>query len=270
MISDTLTSLTMRDALARSSNYAAIRVGRFAGESRVIDVARRLGITTSIPAVPSIFLGAAEVVPAEFVSAYATLANGGRRVTPRMIERVEDARGAVLWESKPEPEFVIDPAIAFLTVNLMEDVVNGGTGSAVRANGFGLPAAGKTGTTNDAKDVWFMGMTPDLVAGVWLGFDQPRTILPNASGGRLAAPIWANVMSAAYTTRPAPADWSPPAGIVRARIDAASGHLATGNCPEADVREEFFIVGTVPQDHCPLHPESGVFGRLLRGLRRIF
>lgn len=270
MVHDTVTSLSVRDALARSSNYAAIRVGRYAGENNVIAMARRLGITTDIPAVPSIFLGAADVVPAEFVSAYATLANGGYRVRPRLVERVEDAAGKVLWESNPEPERVLDPAVAFLTINLMEDVVNRGTGAAVRARGFSLPAAGKTGTTNEAKDVWFMGATPDLVAGVWLGFDQPATILPNGSGGRLAAPVWADVMKAAYTSRPAPADWSPPEGIVQVRIDAESGYPATDNCPQESIREEYFIAGTEPHDHCPLHPESGFFKKLLGGLRRIF
>jgi penicillin-binding protein 1A len=274
LVNDTVTSLPVREALALSSNYAAIRVGSYAGERRVIDVARRLGITTPIPSVPSIFLGAAEVIPAEFVAAYATLANGGMRVTPRLITRVEDARGKVLWESQPVPEPAIDPAVAFLTVNLMENVIDAGTGRAVRASGFWLPAAGKTGTTNEAKDVWFVGMTPELVAGVWFGFDQPRTILPNATGGRMAAPVWADVMKAAYADRAPPATWVPPAeGIVTARIDAASGRLATSNCPEVSVREEYFIAGTEPTDHCPLHPEGEVerfFKKLFRGIRNVF
>ncbi len=273
LVGDTVSSLPVRDALALSSNYAAVRVGRFAGEPRVIDVARRLGMTTPIPAVPSIFLGAAEVVPAEFVAAYAALANGGWRVTPRLIDRVEDARGKILWQAMPEPERAVDPAVAFLTVDLMRDVVDAGTGRSVRASGFTFPAAGKTGTTNDAKDVWFVGMTTDLVAGVWLGFDQPRAILPNASGGRLAAPVWARTMAAAYSRRPAPEAWEPPDGIVTARIDVATGRLATDKCPDADVREEYFLYGTEPADHCPLHPESGaqrLLRRLLNGLRRIF
>lgn len=271
LVADTIASLPMRLALARSSNYAAVRVGRYAGESSVIRMANRLGITTDMPAVPSIFLGAAEVVPAEFVAAYAALANGGRRVTPRLIVRVEDAHGEVLWESDPEPEYALNPAVAFLTVDMMKDVIDRGTGTAVRARGFTLPAAGKTGTTNDSKDVWFVGMTPDLVAGVWLGFDQPRTIMPSASGGRLAAPVWADVMLAAYEDRPAPADWTPPPeGIVRARIDPASGHLATGNCPDSEVRDEYFLAGTEPRDHCPLHPEGGVGGFLKKLFRKIF
>jgi penicillin-binding protein 1A len=274
LVSDTVTSLPVREALALSSNYAAIRVGNFAGERRVIDVARRLGISTPIPAVPSIFLGAAEVIPAEFVAAYATLANGGTRVSPRLVTRVEDARGKVLWESQPAPDRAIDPAVAFLTVNMMEDVIDAGTGRAVRAGGFWLPAAGKTGTTNDAKDVWFVGMTPELVAGVWFGFDQPRTILPNATGGRIAAPVWANVMSAAYAKRAPPATWVPPAeGIVSERIDVASGRLATANCPEENVREEYFLAGTEPGDHCLLHPEGDVerfFKKLFRGIRKVF
>jgi penicillin-binding protein 1A len=148
----------------------------------------------------------------------------------------------------------------------MEDVIDRGTGAAVRSSGFWLPAAGKTGTTNDAKDVWFVGMTPDLAAGVWLGFDQPAQILPNAFGGTLAAPVWAATMKAAYAHRPAPAAWSAPASLVSAPIDATTGQLATPNCPPADVRIEYFAAGAEPGDYCATHPH-GLMDRVLRGLR---
>jgi membrane peptidoglycan carboxypeptidase len=257
----------VRDALALSSNHAAVRVGEYAGVNNVIATARALGLTTPIPPYPSIFLGAAEIVPLEFVAAYATLGNGGRRTTPRLINRVEDAHGRVLWHADPEPRQAIDPGVAFLSVSMMQDVVDRGTGTAVRASGFWLPAAGKTGTTNDAKDVWFVGMTPDLVGAVWLGFDQPKQIMPNAYGGRLAAPVWARTMQAAYTNRPPPQPWHAPANIVTLPIDVQSGLPATANCPPEQISIDYFLAGTEPAQYCPLHPERGL-ERTLRGLWR--
>jgi penicillin-binding protein 1A len=268
LVPDSVSSLSVRDALALSSNNAAVRVGQFAGVHRVIEMARTLGLTTPIPAYPSIFLGSAEVIPVEFAAAYATLGNGGHRVTPALITRVEDARGRVLWRGEVEPPYVLDAGVAFLTTSLLEDVIDRGTGTAVRRGGFDLPAAGKTGTTNQAKDVWFIGMTPDLVGAVWLGFDQPQQILPNAFGGNLAAPVWTKTMLAAYRTRPAPEPWSPPASLVRVTIDAGTGERATSKCPPNDVYTEYFVRGTEPAQLCRLHPEKGrgIFDKLLRGI----
>jgi penicillin-binding protein 1A len=268
LVPDSVTSLSARDALALSSNNGAVRVGEWVGARRVADMARTLGITTPVPPYPSIHLGAAEVVPAELAAAYATLGNGGYRVEPALISRIEDARGNVLWRAPQDMVSVIDPGVAYLTTSLMEDVVDRGTGAAVRRDGFWLPAAGKTGTTNDARDVWFVGMTPDLVAAVWMGFDQPKQILPNAFGGNLAAPVWAATMKAAYQKRPAPAGWEPPSSMIGLAIDATTGGLATDDCPPADVRVEYFMAGTEPTDFCPTHaPSGGAIDRLLRGLR---
>lgn len=270
---DTVETLSVRGALARSSNNAAVRIGRWVGETEVGRFAGRLGITTPIPPYPSIFLGSAEVVPAELVAAYATFGNGGYKVRPTLITRVEDADGNVLWERDENRERVLDDGVAYLTLSLLQDVVDRGTGATVRSAGFYLPAAGKTGTTNDGKDAWFIGMTPDLVAGVWIGFDQPEPILPGASGGSLAAPAWADFMIHAYESRPAPSGWTPPATLVRVHVDTVSGHIATGRCPAEDVRLEYFLPGTEPLDYCPLHPESGVerlLDRLWRGFKSIF
>lgn len=253
LVPDSITRLTVRDALALSSNHAAVRIGEWVGARRVVGMARTLGITTPLPAYPSIFLGAAEVIPAQFAAAFAALGNGGFAVAPTLITRVEDARGNVLWRPTGDPVHVLDSGIAFLTTSLMEDVIDRGTGAAVRRHGFWLPAAGKTGTTNDARDVWFVGMTPDLVAAVWLGFDQPRQILPTAFGGNLATPVWARTMTAAYANRPAPAGWTPPASLISLPIDAKTGLLATRDCAPADVRIEYFTPGTEPLDSCPAH-----------------
>jgi penicillin-binding protein 1A len=266
LVPDSVTSLTVRDALALSSNNAAVRLGERVGAQRVAEMARTLGITTPVPAYPSIHLGAAEVIPAELAAAYATLGNGGFAVRPTLITHVEDARGNVVWRAPAQPPHVLDSGVAFLTTNLMEDVVDRGTGSAVRREGFWLPAAGKTGTTNDAKDVWFVGMTPDLAAAVWLGFDQPKQILPNAFGGNLAAPIWARAMKAAYATRPAPAAWTAPSSLVTVAVDGRTGALASDRCPPEDVHIEYFVPGTEPAEYCPVHaPESrSFFDRLFR------
>ncbi len=270
LVPDSIESLPAREALARSSNNAAIRVGQFVGEERVIAMARTLGLTTPIPAYPSIFLGAAEVIPAEFVAAYATLANGGYRVKPTFITRVEDARGNVLWQADLRPEPVLDEGVAFLTVNMMRDVVDHGTGASIRRAGFQHPAAGKTGTTNDAKDLWFVGSTPELTAGVWIGFDTPKEVTARAGGSSAAAPVWAAIMKAAYADRPAPRDWQPPANVVAIPVDTASGHPAGPDCPQEQVVTEYFLQGTQPLTFCPLHSGGSFVDRVLRGLRRIF
>jgi penicillin-binding protein 1A len=272
LVPDSVTQLSVRDAFALSSNYGAVRVGSWVGPHAVIAMARAAGITTPIPPYPSIFLGAAEIIPIEFVAAYAAFANGGRRIKPRFINRVEDARGKVLWQAKEAGEWMINRDVAYLTLSLMEDVVDRGTASSIRRAGFWLPAAGKTGTTNDSKDVWFVGMTPEIVAGVWLGFDQPKTITPSASGGRMAAPVWAEMMKATYENRAQPGGWAAPADLVSAPIDTESGGLATDKCPPENVRIEYFMPGTEPTDFCPLHRSGAekAIDKLMQGLRKIF
>jgi penicillin-binding protein 1A len=272
-LADSMSTITLRDALALSSNNATVRLGQWIGVQRVIDMARALGLTTAIPPYPSISIGSAEVVPAELVAAYAAFANGGYRVEPHLITRVEDAHGNLLWQRPFERRRVLEEGVAFLTLSLMEDVIERGTGGAVRRLGFWLPAAGKTGTTNQSKDAWFIGMTPDLVAGVWIGFDRPQRIVANGSGGSLAAPAWAEFMKAAYSARPAPAAWVPPPSVTSIPVDLATGSLATHHCPAEQVRIEYFLPGTEPREYCPLHPESGAerfFRRLWEGVRGIF
>lgn len=272
-VDDTVESLTIREALAISSNNAAVRIGQWVGVAGVADIAARLGLSTPVPPYPSVFLGAAEVVPAELVAAFAAFGNGGYAVEPHLITRIEDRDGRVLWRAPRERRRAIDEGTAFLTLSILRDAVDTGTGRAVRAAGYHHAAAGKTGTTNDSRDTWFIGLTPDFVAGVWLGFDRPATILPNASGGSLAAPVWGRLMARAYEDRPAPRAWNAPATVVSAVIDTESGALATGNCPEDHTAVEYFLPGTAPVQSCPLHPESGIermLDRVWRSLRRIF
>jgi penicillin-binding protein 1A len=142
---------------------------------------------------------------------------------------------------------------AWLLVDMMKDVVRRGTAAGVWASGFHVPAAGKTGTTNDGTDVWFIGYTPDLVAGVWMGFDRPQKIQSNAQGGRLAAPAWISFMTEVYSRRPTPPDWPRPEAIVVREIDQTTALLRNPFCPPEVVTTEFFIPGTEPIRECDVH-----------------
>ncbi|MHB1072997.1 MAG: penicillin-binding protein 1A [Gemmatimonadaceae bacterium] len=244
--------IPMRRALYQSRNIPAIRMGQEMGEASVIDMARRLGLTSPIPAYPSIFIGAAEVYPIELVAAYSTFATLGTRAAPFAITRVETMRGEVLWTPEPTTAPVLSPEESWLMVSMMRDVVRRGTAAGSVGSQFSIPAGGKTGTTNDGTDVWFVGYTADLVAGVWMGFDKPKKIKANAQGGQLAAPAWTAFMKEAYRRKPAPPDWPRPGGIVTRVIDFSTGLLSAPGC-RGPFGEEFFIVGTEPTQPCDLY-----------------
>jgi penicillin-binding protein 1A len=246
--------VNLRDALRLSSNRATVVLGNRVGVTRVIDEAKELGLTTPIRPYPSTFIGAAEVVPIELVASYSVFATGGALSRPRLIRRVVDTDGTVVYQAPTERRFVLTPAVSFLTTSLMRDVVDRGTGSGVRqALPAAIPAAGKTGTTDEGADVWFIGVTPDLVAGVWLGFDRPQAILADASGGGLAAPVWGRVVADYYRRHAPPAPWNAPPDLQARQIDRRTGMLATPYCPAADVVTEYFLSGTEPTESCPLH-----------------
>ncbi|HEX5727556.1 MAG TPA: PBP1A family penicillin-binding protein [Longimicrobiaceae bacterium] len=268
-------NVDLRDALRLSSNRATVVLGERVGAARVVETAKDLGLSTPLRPYPSIFLGAAEVVPLELVAAYAAFANGGSLVRPRLIRRVEDAQGRTVWEGRASRRYALSPGVAFLTTSLMRDVVDRGTGSAARTAGlpYAVPAAGKTGTTNSASDVWFVGATPDVAAGVWFGFDQPRAVLGgDASGSLLAAPVWGRVMAGYYRAHAPPAPWAAPGDLATVRIDRVTGKLATPACPPEDVVDEWFLAGTEPLESCPLHAdaEGGWLGRTMRGIGDLF
>ncbi|MGE3527581.1 MAG: penicillin-binding transpeptidase domain-containing protein, partial [Gemmatimonadales bacterium] len=219
-----------------------------------ISEARRFGITTPIPPYPSIYIGAAEVTPLEMVGAYTAFANLGVRTTPIGILRVEDRNGNILWQARPRSERIMDPQHAWLMVSALEDVVNRGTAFVnTRGRGFTVPAGGKTGTTNDYADVWFIGFTPDYVTGIWIGMDQRQRIMDNAQGGRLAAPAWTAMMKEIYERRPAPEDWARPDGLTFDTIDNKTGFRYTPFCPPENRYVESFIPGTEPTQYCPIH-----------------
>ena len=261
--------LTLRQALRISSNRAAVALGQKVGVQPVIDVARACGIEDPIPPWPSSFLGAAEVTPLALVAAFAPFANGGERVQPRFLEEVKSATGEVLFTETVEAWRAVPPEVSFLMATLLSDVIERGTGMAARAPlPAGLPAIGKTGTTNGAQDVWFVGGTPEIVAGVWLGFDRPRPLGPAATGGRLAAPVWGRAVAGWQIGRALPPVWQPPEGIEQHDVDVRTGGLANGGCPSEQVEREWFAQGTVPPE-CPAH-RGGISGFLERTLGRIF
>jgi penicillin-binding protein 1A len=240
--------MPMRRGLYQSRNIVAIKVGMELGEQSVIDMARKFGITTPIPPYPSINIGAADVYPIEMIAAYSAFATLGTRSSPTAIVRVENGRGAVLWEPTPARAPVMSPEESWLMVSMMKDVVQRGTAAGSVGSQFHIPAGGKTGTTNDGADVWFIGYTSDLVAGVWMGLDRPKTIKGNAQGGILAAPAWTAFMNEVYRRKPAPPDWPRPEGIVMREVDPATSLLAGPGC--SGTVTEYFIAGTDPTQQC--------------------
>ncbi len=240
--------MSMRRALFMSRNLPAVKTAMEVGEGAVADLAHTFGLTTEIPPYPSIALGTAEVQPLELIAAYATFANLGWRVAPNPLVRVETTDGRVLEEAKAERVQVLTPEAAWLMVDMMKDVVSRGSGTAIRRAGFTLPTAGKTGTTSDYSDVWYVGYTSDLVAGVWMGFDRRRRIKDNAQGGQLAAPAWAAFMREVYARRPGAADWARPIGVSAIPVDTRTGQRLPATCPvDGDsVRVEYFLAGTEP------------------------
>jgi penicillin-binding protein 1A len=226
-------SMTMRYGLAQSRNMVAIRAGLDVGESAVIAMAKRFGINTYVPPFPSIFIGSADVYPLQMVSSYGVFATLGVRAEPNAILRVENQRGEVLWKPERVSNEVLSPAEAWLMVDMMKGVVQRGTAAgSVWGAGFRVPSGGKTGTTNDGADVWYIGYTADLVAGVWMGFDKPKKIMANAQGGRLAAPAFTQFMLEVYRRKPAPPDWPQPGGITLANTcSGGTDYFVTGAEP---------------------------------------
>jgi 1A family penicillin-binding protein len=245
-------TFTLRQALIVSSNRAAAQLLQRVGMGATQYYAKRLGITTPMPAIPSLALGTAEVSLMDLTTAYGVFADKGALVPTHLISRVEDGAGDVIWQSSTRAVQVLRPATAFMMSSMLADVINRGTGTQARAQGFTLPAAGKTGTTQDSVDTWFIGYTPNLVAGVWFGRDQPEPIQYRATAARIAVPAWARFMKQATAGhRP---DWYPvPSDLEKVTICPVSGMRATNACRAAGaVIDEYFPKGTAPKP-CSVH-----------------
>jgi penicillin-binding protein 1B len=240
--------VTVRDALVHSLNVATVRVAEMIGYQRVVDLARQMGLGSNIQPTPAVALGAYEMTPISVAAAYTAFADYGVRAEPLFIRSVVSADGSTQESTTPQTRTVLDPRVAYLVTSLMEDVINHGTGFAVRRFGFTAPAAGKTGTSHDG---WFAGYTSNLLCVIWVGFDDNRDL--GLSGSQSAAPIWTEFMKRAVDL-PMYSDtqeFTPPPGVLDEVIDPQTGQLATPSCPQS--ANEYFISGSEPNQYCQLH-----------------
>ncbi|MBI3934417.1 MAG: PBP1A family penicillin-binding protein [Acidobacteria bacterium] len=240
--------VTLRYALRHSLNVATIKIAENVGYETVVSLAHRAGLNEKIMPTPAVALGAYEVSPVEVAGAYTIFANQGLRLDPYFLSMVRSRNGLLLDIAFPRKTPVLTPAVAFMMTNLMEDVINHGTGASVRARGFDAPAAGKTGSSHDG---WFAGYTTDLICVVWVGYDTDRE-LP-LTGAASALPIWTEFMKRAIQVPEYSRTVEPelPAGVALVEIDPATGELATPHCPTTQT--EYFLEGTQPGRYCRLH-----------------
>jgi penicillin-binding protein 1A len=249
-------STTLRAALVHSSNRAAVHLLQRVGLGATIDLANRVGLE-ALPRVPSLALGTGEVSLLNLTSAYTAFANGGVLQAPVFVRRIEDSNGRVLYRGDSIGRRVLSESTAFLMASMLSDVVNHGTGYTARQAGFTLPAAGKTGTTDDHADAWFIGFTPKLAAGVWVGYDRPQPIGRRAFASVVAVPAWARFMKDAM--HGSKAEWiTRPSGVIHIRRCKGSGGLANEYCELHDeVIDDYVSVGRGP-DLCTLHNSTTV------------
>jgi penicillin-binding protein 1A len=232
---------TLRRALENSINVVTVKLLQQVGVEPVIRLARQMGIESELRPELALALGVSEVTPLELVSAYGVLANGGVRAEPFPIRKVTDSQGRILEEHVPEPQAVMRPETAYVLTNVMKGVVERGT--ATRARVLKRPLAGKTGTTSEATDVWFIGFTPNLVAGVWVGYDLKRSLGPAETGGRMALPLWIAFMQRVLPDFPVE-DFPVPENVTAVRVNHETGFPAPPE--DAGTIQEYFIQGTEP------------------------
>jgi penicillin-binding protein 1A len=268
------TELTMRSALKISSNRAAVQMLNTIGIKDAVSYAEKLNVGTP-PSVPSLALGSGDVTLISLTAAYGAFADHGIVRTPVLIRKVEDSDGKVIYQDGGKSQQAVSDATAFLMSSMLADVISAGTAYKARQAGFMLPAAGKTGTTNDYVDAWFVGYTPHLVTGVWVGFDQPKTIITNGYAADLAVPIWGQFMKVA--TRNAKPEWfDRPANVIGVNVCRVSGKLPNYGCSNVQtvddsgaievksmVYTDYFVKGTQPTTTCPVH--TTMFGNISAG-----
>jgi penicillin-binding protein 1A len=238
--------VSVRQALTHSINTIAIQLGAGAGYEAVANEAKRLGLTSRVAPYPSSMIGASVVKPIEL------------RTEPFLVRRVADPSGRVLFDARAKAIRTISPEVAFLVTDMLKDAAEKGTGGEARERlPARVPMAGKTGTTDDATDVWYVGFTPEIVTAVWIGFDSNKPIGEGAYGGTLAAPIWGEMMRGIYAKRPAPATWTVPGGLVAVATDPMTGQPAVAPaCPATAGKLEYFIAGSEPDAACVVRPAT--------------
>lgn len=242
--------LSARKALAYSNNVVTVKLLESIGVPYFVDFAGKAGLPQRADHGLSLGLGTAEVTLNDLVQAYTPLASGGMRSEARSIIRIYDNKRRIWTENPPVITQAFSPASAFITTDILKDVMTYGTAKNLKKFSQTRPAAGKTGTTDDYRDAWFVGYTPKIVTGVWVGYDKPRPGGKGFTGGAVAAPIWESFMRPALAGTSS-VDFSKPDTVVSVAIDTATGCLATPDCPER--RDEFYATGTEPDEYCPLH-----------------
>jgi penicillin-binding protein 1A len=266
-------TLTLREALYESNNQAAVKLQTQVGSRPVLQLAESLGLPR-MPDVPSLALGVGEATPLQLTTAYAVFANGGFAIRPRPIVQVLDNDGYAVFNQQVERKPVISEAVAFQMISMLTDVVDLGTGAAVRSLGVRFPVAGKTGTTNEFKDAWFVGFSTSMVTGVWVGFDQPAAIGSDGYGARYALPIWSDFMARSARIRK-PGQFRVPSTVEDVQLCRVSHLLPRDTCT---VYTEYFKHGdAVPEDKCDVHrgPNAaevigGILTQIGKGIGRIF
>ena len=242
--------------LIHSRNTMSVRVGQLAGLDAVQKVANDLGISQSVPHGPAIYIGSFETDLKDLTSAYAVFPNAGVRKQAYIIERIDNQQHKPIYLAAHISVPTLDPGAAWMTSRLMQEVLTEGTAASSRSLGFKLPAAGKTGTTNDYKDAWFLGYTSTLTCGVWVGFDQPTTIIPHGYGAALALPVWVQVMNKASRHYPAE-PLQPAMPLQHTTVCSISNQLATTGCMSAGTAFDIDLpVGKVPASACQVHGGS--------------
>jgi penicillin-binding protein 1A len=242
-------AVTLRDALVYSRNIPTIRLAQAVGLDKVAAAAQRAGLHIGLE-IPALALGAIDVSPLEMASAYTTFATLGKHSEPRLIRQVATRDGRVLWETETRSQPALQPETAFMITNVLTDALRHGTGAAALRSRIRAPAAGKTGTSNNASDTWFIGYTPEIVGAVWIGYDTPRPV-PGGSGGVTAAPLWGRLASRIYEKRDKPQQWKRPAGVKYRAVDRATGLLLSSECYTEEPQYELFISGFEPRAFCP-------------------
>jgi len=272
--------------LIHSRNTMSVRVGQFAGLDAVHKIANDLGISQNLPRGPAIYIGSFETDLKDLTAAYSIFPNAGARKQAYIIERIDDQQHKPIYRAAHVSKPALDPGATWMTSRLMEAVLTQGTAASARSLGFKLPAAGKTGTTNDYKDAWFLGYTSTLTCGVWVGFDQPTTIIPHGYGAALALPVWVQVMNKAAQHYPAE-PLQPTIPLQHARVCSMSNQLATTGCMAAGTAYDLDLpVDKIPTGACQVHggsqwpfaqqapnePQKALTypGRFFRSFRRFF
>ncbi len=254
--------------LIQSRNTMSVRVGQFAGLDAVQKVAATLNLSQSVPRGPAIYIGSFETDLRDLTAAYSVFPNAGLRKQSYVIERIDDQDHRPIFRAAHISAVALDPSAAWMTSQLMEEVLTRGTAASSRSLGWRLPAAGKTGTTNDYKDAWFVGYTSTVTCGVWIGFDQPVTIAPRGYGAALALPIWVQVMNKAAQRYP-PQPLEPTMPIQRAMVCSISNHLATSGCQAAGTAYEIDLpADKVPAQACEVHGGDEIFTQKVEDLSR--